>query len=190
MNSIIVIATVVQTIATVVVAVATVVYTQATLRILGVQIAPSLALELQMEGDAYKLQVQNDVRCRIEQLSVSISVGFLKGQEPFPIRRCILSDDWRALKTGQSVESQLFRLDDLDESGLEAGVVFDPSSVRVEYSFIRSSDARRFCFMQSVSVLQKHDGNLVYYIMDDPKPIPSLKNIIVRRIQNGLEPKN
>jgi hypothetical protein len=190
MNSIIVIATVVQTIATVVVAIATVVYTQATLRILGVQIAPVLALELLKEGDSYKLQVRNDVRCRIEQLSASISIGYVKGQVPFPLRRCIFSDNWPVLKIRQSKQSQLFRIDDVGESGLEDGVVYDPNSVSVEYSFIRSSDARRFCFMQSVSVIKNHDGQLFYYIMDDPKPIPSMKNIIVRRIQSRQEPND
>jgi hypothetical protein len=190
MNTIVVIATVVQTIATVVVAIATVVYTQATLRILGVQIAPSLALELLKEGDSYRIQVQNGARCKIEQLSIVVSVGFHKEQDIYPVRKCILSDEWRTLGIRESLQSQLFRMDDVDESELESGFVFDPSSVRAEYSFIRSSDARRFSFVQSISVIKNHDGRLFYYIVDDPKPIPSMKNIIVQRIQRRQEPND
>ncbi|MFO1042476.1 MAG: hypothetical protein U0941_11860 [Planctomycetaceae bacterium] len=196
METTIALTSIVQAVTAVVIAIATIVYTRVTARIFEAGIEPSVAVDISGSAETNKLTIENDAGCAISEVTASISVGYSRREQVYPIRRCVYSREWGSIRGGESVatDTSPIMIDDIlhGDDDLPDGVQVDPNDLLVDYSFVRSADRRRYCFRYRVGFLRQSDGSRFYTRIGEPEPVATLKSHIVRRVKgeqsHALEP--
>lgn len=187
-------AVIVQTITTCVIAWATYVYMKVTRRMFEANIDPLVSVDIFGNFDSNSLTIQNDAGCSLINLEVFVSVGYSREDKDYPIRRCIYHHIWPELQTGAVVTTQNSPIDnknliEIDED-LPEGVKIDPNDLLIEYSFLRKADQRRYCFSYHIGFLKDSKGNKTFLRIGEPDVVPTLKKVIVRRIDEKGDSKD
>lgn len=159
-----------QCIATVVIAAAIVIYSRATTRILEAHVEPQVHVTVEGETAQNTLTISNNARCVIEKLNVIISAGSVGSSQPYPIRHCLYFAAWDSVAVGENVQTvkQPIRPESLDGVQVPAGIQVDATDIRVEYSFTRRADNRRYSFQYQLGLYKHPDNRYMYVRMEEP----------------------
>lgn len=190
METTIALAAIVQAVTAVAITIATIVYTRVTARIFEAGIEPSVAVVISGTAETNKLTIENDAGCAISHVTVSISVGYSRGEEVYPVRRCFYSQEWRNVRGGESIitNTSPIVIDDILQGDADPpnGVQVDPNDLVVDYSFVRSADRRRYCFRYRVGFFRQSNGRRFYTRIGVPEPVATLKSHIVSRVKGEI----
>ncbi len=181
-------AVIIQAVTTFVIAVATCIYMRVTTRMFEAGIEPSVSVDLFGDSEKNSLTIHNDAGCTLTNFEVYISVGYLQDNKEYPIRRCIYSRNWSRLSAGATVGTRTSPINTKiltePENDLPDGVKVNPNDLLVDYSFVRNADRRRYCFNFRVGYLRDSDGRRTYIRIGEPNIVPTLKKVIVQRIDD------
>lgn len=177
MDPILVLIVIEQTIATIVIAAAIVVYSRATTRILEAHIEPEVQVNVEGNLENNSLTIANKAGCAISNLNVIISAGCLCGSQLYPVRHCLYFGAWDAMNSGtiEKATDQPIAVNAFRTAQLPSGVEVDQNDIRVEYSFTRQADSRRYSFKYQLGLLRRHQEVPVYVRMEEPTMLSSYK---------------
>ncbi len=181
-------AIIIQAITTCVIAWATFIYMRVTARMFEASIEPSVSVDIFGNIENNSLTICNDAGCAITDVEISITVGYSRGKEDYPIRRCIYFRHWPKLPAGEIFKTRSSPIDSKilfeAENDLPEGVKIDQNDLSIDYSFIRNADRRRYCFNYRVGLLKDSKGKRTYVRIGQPTAVPTLKKIILQRMSD------